>query len=265
MIEKKLILCGILAIAIGVATILPLEYFMSADAQAATLDKPWTNLNVPYAYWNANLNGANFTTTFCGEEHNAVANITLTPDALKDADARIEYYQLQVYSDQGPIYNLTYYVGVAKPDELVTTYNSTLYFSGGNMYSTNSTSGGMFITDLIGGNSYQGLISGSTLNYNASTIPQVVTDLQNANELYIDVSRLCSITFNGNTTTVIMESNNVIQHIELTKSSSGFLYNSGASLNLPFPLWGPLTTQNPSNVTIPNSATGPGLNSTNQP
>jgi hypothetical protein len=264
MIEKKLILCGILAIAIGVATVLPLEYLMSADAQAAPLDKPWTNLNVPYAYWDANLNGANSTTTFCGERHNAVANITITPDALKDADARIEYYQLQVYSDQGPIYNLTYYVGVAKPGELVNTYNSTLYFSGGNLYSTNSTSGGMFITDLIGV-SYQGLISGSTLNYNASTIPQTVADLQNANELYIDVSRLCSIAFDGNTTTVITESNNVIQHIELTKSGSGFLYDSGASLNLPFPLWGPSTTQNPSNVTIPNSAPSPVLNFTNQP
>ncbi len=33
MIEKKLILCGILAIAIGIATIVPLEYMMAAQTQ----------------------------------------------------------------------------------------------------------------------------------------------------------------------------------------------------------------------------------------
>jgi len=262
MTEKKLVLFAIVAIVIGVATIVPLEYFMSASAQAA-IDKPWTNLNVPYAYWDASLNGANFTTTFCGERHNAVADITLTSDALKDADARIEYYQLQVYSDQEPINTLTYYVGVAKPGELLDTYNSTLYFSGGSTYSTNSTSGGMFILDPTVSNKYQGLISGTTLNYNVSTIPPVVTAIQNANALYIDVSRVCSITFNGNTTTVITESSDVIQHIELTKSDSGFLYDSGATLNPPFPLWGPSQTQTPSNITTFNPT--PSFNFTQQP
>ena len=48
MIEKKLILCGILAIAIGIATIVPLEYMMAAQAQEIPLqDKPWFNLNIP--------------------------------------------------------------------------------------------------------------------------------------------------------------------------------------------------------------------------
>ena len=34
MVEKKVILCAILAIAIGIATIVPLEYLMTAQAQA---------------------------------------------------------------------------------------------------------------------------------------------------------------------------------------------------------------------------------------
>lgn len=240
MIEKKLILCGILAIAIGIATIVPAEYFMSVQAQATTPDKPWTNLNLPYAYWNANLNIGNFTTTMCGEEHNAVANITITSDALKDADARIEYYQLKVYSDQGVLYNLTYYVGVAKSGEQVDTYNSTLYYSGGNTYSTNSTSGGgMFVDEVIDGSTYQGLISGTTINYNCTTVPPIVTNLQNAKALYIDVSRLCSITFNGNITTVEMESNKVLQHIELTKTDSEFVYGTTDNIHAPFPIEGP--------------------------
>lgn len=35
MIEKKLIVCAIVAITIGIATIIPLEYLMVANAQAA--------------------------------------------------------------------------------------------------------------------------------------------------------------------------------------------------------------------------------------
>jgi len=265
MIEKKLVLCGILAIVIGVAAILPLEYFMSASAQAAIPTKPWTSLNVAYAYWDTNLDGANFTTTFCGEIHNAVTNVTLTSDAFKDADARMEYYQLQVSSDQGPIYELTYYVGLAKIGALVDMYNSTLYFSGGSTYSTNSTSGGIFITDPTISNSYAGIISGSTLNYNDTGTPQVVIDLQNANVLYIDVIRLCSITFSGNTTTVITESSNVIQHIELTKLDDGFLYDSGASISVPFPLLRPSMTQTLTQIFTPDSAPNANLNSTSLP
>ena len=36
MIEKKLILCAILAIAIGIATVVPMEYLMAAQAQEST-------------------------------------------------------------------------------------------------------------------------------------------------------------------------------------------------------------------------------------
>ena len=34
MIEKKIILCSILAIAIGIATVIPMEYLMAAQTKA---------------------------------------------------------------------------------------------------------------------------------------------------------------------------------------------------------------------------------------
>ena len=112
MIEKKLILCGILAIAIGIATIVPLEYMMAAQTQvnAETSSQPWFNVNVPYIYVNLQQSGGNNTMSWDGATIQGIANFTLTPAgmALQGADAKIEYYQFQISSDQGPIANISY-------------------------------------------------------------------------------------------------------------------------------------------------------------
>jgi hypothetical protein len=112
MIEKKLILCGILAIAIGIATIVPVEYLMAAQAQAnaQTTDKSWFNVNVPYAYYIANETNNGESTSY-GEGYYIALQITTNPDAINPLpDARMEYYLIQVYSDQGPIENFTYVI-----------------------------------------------------------------------------------------------------------------------------------------------------------
>jgi hypothetical protein len=49
-IEKKLILCSIIAISIGIAAVAPVAYFMNTpQASAQTIDNPWFNLNLSYA------------------------------------------------------------------------------------------------------------------------------------------------------------------------------------------------------------------------
>ena len=82
-IEKKIIICSILAISIGIASIAPLA-FLSVKAET-TVNEPWFNVVVPYAYCTPNNNGANFTMKTYGSMIDAIANFTLTPDALKDA------------------------------------------------------------------------------------------------------------------------------------------------------------------------------------
>ncbi len=52
-IEKKLIAYSVLALLIGIASISPLMFLMSAKAE--TTPKSWFNLNVPYAYVKANF------------------------------------------------------------------------------------------------------------------------------------------------------------------------------------------------------------------
>src|SRR5208283_3358172 len=106
MIEKKLILCGILAIAIGIATVIPMQYLMFAQAQAnaqtaeaqakanatanvqASVQPMFSDINVTYAYCNPDKTTSNDTGTLYGSSVEAVVNFTLAPDALKNADAQ---------------------------------------------------------------------------------------------------------------------------------------------------------------------------------
>jgi hypothetical protein len=241
MVEKKVILCAILAIALGIATIVPLEYLMAAQAQENN-PNPWSNLAIPYAYWNFNSSNSNFTTLSLDQDRNILTNITLHQNALGDNDARIDYYQLQVYSDQGQICNLTYYIGIANV-KLADNYgeidylgilHGTFFFWDGSGYQLygNNSSGGTFILELGGDNiTYQGIINGNTSNFHLfpaafdnQSIPNI--EIQNTNDLYIDVSRLSSVTFNGNSTTVTNENSGVIQHISLTKTDNAFVYGT---------------------------------------
>ena len=50
-LEKKLIACSILALIIGISSVFPLVFLMSATAKAETSSEPWFSINVPYSYW----------------------------------------------------------------------------------------------------------------------------------------------------------------------------------------------------------------------
>lgn len=268
MIEKKLILCGILAIAIGIATIVPLEYFMAAQTQAnaQTTFTPWFNVNVPYAYVNLDQSGGNSTMTREGAMIQAIANFTLTPAAinLKNADARIEFYQFQVSSDQGPIVNITYSVAVSREELNVTgipggcylaitgSGDNTFYFADGTTYNGNNICGNsdcgggtvLYNTDNTPGilplqNYTTAVVSDYIVSYNGNSASQAFTELRAAQTLYIDVSRICSVSYEGNSTTATtttLESNQVLQHIVLTKAGNGFVYGTYTQGTVPFPI-----------------------------
>ncbi|NLE06184.1 MAG: hypothetical protein GX638_15460, partial [Crenarchaeota archaeon] len=102
-----------IAILIGVISIVPIMFLNSGVAKAEiTVDNPWSSLTIPYAYCNPYADYSNITGSFVSSMISMVGNITVSGDAYKNAIGRIEYYQLQVYSDQDQIYNMTYYVGL---------------------------------------------------------------------------------------------------------------------------------------------------------
>jgi len=80
---KRVIGLIILAIAITITVILPLQYIMTGENGGAKAQiAPWFKVNVPYAYVNLNQAGANNTMSWDGAQIQAIANFTLTPEAL---------------------------------------------------------------------------------------------------------------------------------------------------------------------------------------
>ncbi len=240
-IEKKLVLFGILAITVGIATIVPLEYIMTASAQAnASLAniEPWFNVSVPYAYCNPYKNSGNSTMSFNGAMIQAVANFTLTPAALRNAESQIEYYQFAVSSDQGPIINEGYFVMESKQDIVTGIWgNGTISFANGLTYTGPASNGGQVINyDVLNSSFTLGFVSDYISGTSANDIPETVTALRNAQTLYIDVSRVSTVTVKGDVTITTPSSKQVLLHIELTKIGSGFVYGTYADGTLPFPV-----------------------------
>lgn len=245
-IEKKLIACSILAIAIGIATIIPLEYLMTAEIQVSAQPiKPWFDVNVPYAYVNLHQSGENNTVTWDGAMIQVLANFSLTPDALKNADAQIEYYKFAVSSDQGPVVDMGYYFLRSKHASDVTSLSGTgtITFANGLTYTGPACNGGQ--GGLGEANRTLAFVSNFILGYNDNGTPQEVTQLRNAQKLYIDISKVCTVTVNGNITVTTPANGETLQHIELTKSENGFIYGSYTEGTIPFPVETPTTTLSP--------------------
>jgi hypothetical protein len=246
-IEKNLIAFSILAIIIGTASIAPLAFFMSPAKAQTTDDIPWFNVDVPYASWTATSKenatgyldgiGTIYGLVSYSSTYSIALNFTVNPDAVDILDnARAEYYQLQVYSDKGQIDNMTTYFGANCKDDInLTNLTSSFYFARDGWFNTTTSGGGSFITKFKG-NLADCLANGSGFmwqcGYSSSnsfantTLPEEFLNIQNANKLYIDVRRLGFVTFDGNSTIVTLASNEVIQHIELTKSGDQFIYGT---------------------------------------
>ncbi len=242
-IEKKLILCSILAISIGIATIIPLQYLMTAEAQTtaevlseaqaitqATQVEPWYNVDVTYAYCNPNEAGANDTASWSGASIKIAANFTLIPEALRSGEAQIEYYKFAISSEQGPITDLYYHIAQANDASFLTFLSSwgTVGFSNGLTYNGPHCSGGQGGEYNYDGGSYSvGFFHGDILESEA------VAKIRNAQTLYIDVTKAASVKVTGNITVTEPASDEVIQHIELTKVSDGFLFGGYSRSSMP--------------------------------
>ena len=209
MIEKKLILCGILAIAIGVAAVVPMEYMMAAQAQEnvqtaqtqakanaasdvqASVQPLFSDVNITYAYCNPNKISSNDTMTLYGSTIEAVVNFTLAPDALKNADAQIEYYKFAVSSDQGPIFNMGYYIVLEDNSDMVTGIGGsegTIIFANGLTFNGPSATGSQDISFGCGGqdinygqfptNYTMGYVSHYIFGSDSNNLPQAASELQ---------------------------------------------------------------------------------------
>ncbi len=241
--EKKLIAYSAIALLIGVASIAPLLFLMSGTAKAeTTLNKPWFNLNVPYAYLEAG-NGSlemspgptNFTIqnvdrpNFEYERSMVVVNFTLNVDLKNEPDDRSEYFQIQIDSDKGPIENITYSFGsygasIASAEFLKP---ENFHFDRSNWFDSNVTAGALYMLHNFSYTSQLWPIgqSGSgTIGHSSSS--KIASAIKEANTIFITVHRLGWVTFSGNSTVVTLSDNGVVAQIQLNKFGNGFLYNT---------------------------------------
>jgi hypothetical protein len=247
-IEKKLILCSILAISIGIAAVAPLAYVMGnlATAKAQTNEAtPWFNIDVPYAIYTANItegpneyanyNGLATTyTTAYDIKYNATTNPVASPNL---EGARVEFFEFQIYSDLGSIENITHYVGANGNGNTTFDPSENFGFSRDNWFNLSSGAGGLFVLQYNGtlGNVFsdQGWVGGTGGSSSSSFFPgeeqttsQKFQNSYNADKIYIDVRRIGFVSFIGNSTIVTLADNSVIQHIELTRQGNQFIYGT---------------------------------------
>lgn len=250
-IEKKLVACSILAIAIGIATIMPLQYLMNTET-AAALPKvePWFDVNIEYAECNPYMVG-NGTATWDGATIQAVANFTLTTNAMEsDVDTQVEYYKFAVSSEQGPICDMGYYIAESKTNMTeinagiykgtTLRLNDTITFKNGLSYNPPEIGDGQPISwmgQAIGWtgdnpiNNTYGVAGMHISAYNGEdsvypVSPQVVAQLRDAQTLSIDVSKVCTVTVKGNVVVTTQADPTILQHIEIAKTDNGFVYGT---------------------------------------
>jgi hypothetical protein len=232
-IEKKLIIVSILAISIGVVSIVPLAVFMSSAKAQPAIDMPWFIINSPYAYYitnvkeNTNSQIGNFTIsglTSYSANYFIGFNLSVNPAVTHFVNTRIEYYNLHFYSDLGSITDVVVYfgancTGIIDPSSSFSFqnnwFNTSASRTGEFMYNFNGT----LTPDVIG----MGGISpsGSVIN---TTLPATFLNARNAQTISINISRMGYVTFDGDNTVVTLADRTIIQHIELTKHEDRFTY-----------------------------------------
>lgn len=248
-LEKKLVACSILALVIGVSSVLPLVFLMSATAKAETGPEPWFSIDIPYAYWVTNDgpledppfefpgNSEMNETNSVSDQAMIVLNFTLTADTTKQqADAQLEYYQIDINSDKEFIETEHWTIGTNinssfnvsrlltdfhfKRDEWfdTDTFNPMTDGGGGGLARPNWASGVSVLWPA--GGSGTGTLGGSGTYHTVSA-------LRAAETVTISIYRIGMVTFSGNSTEVTRANKELITQIQLEKyGEEGWLYNN---------------------------------------
>jgi len=250
--EKKLIACSILALIIGVSSVLPLVFLMSATVKAETSDSSWFSIDMPYAYyiasegplanppvefpWYSEMNETNSVNV----KHNIFTNTTLIVDPkTEDVDGRVEYYLTEVKSDKELIKNIHWYVGTnANSSFSFDGLLDTIHFMRDDWFDTDlflkTASGGYILYNWTVGFSQLGGDKGSSTTstigteetkYQGSPTSGTFSALREAETLTITLYRKGWTTFTGNSTIFTSANNEIVGQIQLEKYGDGFLYN----------------------------------------
>jgi hypothetical protein len=258
-IEKKLVASIALIITIGIASVVPLTFFMgnatSVSAQTSTADSLF-NIDIPCAYYNANVTyDVEINSMFDGSHrmlgyyYRAGSVIAVQPSInynVLDGDtvARIELFEYAVYTDNLQLqktYGYFSYNGEAfglydTEDGHMTNFAMKYWRENiePKLVGTSKSFGGDDITDpekpmnvWIDGNMENFGDKNKSIDKRHSNI---LAEVEKTPSVYLDVRRVAYMSLNADGTIVVVEDNKLVQHLELTKTDDGFMYGNPANV-----------------------------------
>ncbi len=237
-IEKKLILCSILAVAIGIATIVPLAYLMSpARAQTDTNDQPQFNFDMPYAYVRNVWDNSTLTQDTYGWAFAFTFKTSPTFELSNDSVVYYyETYRAELTSEKGSIANIslkawttsdTFVSNTNKSVSVSTTYTSE------NITDASTSNDFILYLDQSWYNFTYGDTEGRAGAYNGTA-----TNYRNGfggnwnlssdapESLTLTIYRENWIIRTANSTDIHTANPEAIQTIQLQRYGNGFIYNT---------------------------------------
>jgi hypothetical protein len=233
--ETKIIVTSVLALVIGIASVLPLALFMyeesnkpRVDIEAVLGDQPPLNFNLTYSYigdyWNnnSNINDGNYGWKYC-INYRTAPNIDLNAFPISQSFAAYEYYTLEVSTEKGVIATLAFDSHAYSPTYW--TYNSSVdlsfgsqhwftYNSSNSMMSSSNSQEGPASTE---NGTAHGQVIGSAADWDISA--------GKPETMFLTVRRLGWVIINDNNTTVHYASPEPIAQVQLKNYGDGFMYN----------------------------------------
>jgi hypothetical protein len=232
--KKRVLLYSILAITIGIATILPLSYITLSVEGTDQITQPFFNPNIFHIiaipYVETLYDEPYVTTVYPNGTHiyseipdvcniNAVMCYDITSNGanLKDVDTKIEVYNFHFYSEQGSILNMTQSVAITgnvsdpnSPNGVTTAIvewdsdKNTYTFADGTVYDFTKTLG--YVEASVVGYStaewstaakgHHNLGGGPVLSTsNGEKTAQALTNIRNAQTIYVDITRVLQVTY----------------------------------------------------------------------
>jgi hypothetical protein len=234
--NTKLILCGILALIIGIASVIPVAFYMyeesnkpRVDVEAILGDQPPLNFNLTYAYigdyWNnnSNINDGNYGWKY-HINYRTVPIIGVNDFPIRQSFAAYEYYTLEVSTEKGVIATLAFDSHVYSLTYLDYNSSTDLSFGSQQWFTCNSTN-----RMRSASNSQQGP---EMNNSNGTAYGQVMGSASDwdisagkPETIFLTIRLLGWVIINDNGTTVHYASSEPIAQVQLQNYGGGFMYN----------------------------------------
>jgi len=218
-IEKKLIAYSAIVVLIGIASIMPSIFLMTAKEPPYLDDQPQFNIDVSYVYVGDYWNNDSVTASQSYGWAFSLAFQTSPNFDFKTTpfDAVIEYYAAEISSENGVVGNGTFRSGVIIANHSRVLNSNFSLFSSNQLFFSNSYrySGGF---GGYGNGTAQGFINGFAKDMNRT--------LGKPETLVVIVRRLGWEVFSENSTIAHLADSDVILQIPLRKYGDGFIYNN---------------------------------------